>query len=139
MDVDAIVAALGISQMQVVSGKSHTWRATVQFDWLFIHSYASYLVWLSDVDPLNSYRIHVQGEGRKSLVNGSGIVHLQALGMNTRLMWQAETQLAANLSLVGKPLVQQTIKVLSHTFFTRLEAQITQSQVQLRHAPQNLV
>lgn len=66
MDIDAIAAALGIPQIHRVMGRNHTWRATVQFDWLFIHSHASYLIWLSDIDAPNRYCINVQGEGHRS-------------------------------------------------------------------------
>lgn len=129
MDIEAISAALGVHQIAPVAGQARTWRATIRFQWLFLNNISSYLVQMSDVDAPHSYRLTVRGEGRHSLLSGSGLIALSALSdERTRLTWHAESDLAASLQLIAPPLIKQTVSALSRNFFSRLAAQIQQQR-----------
>jgi carbon monoxide dehydrogenase subunit G len=129
MDIEAISAALGVHQIVPVAGRARAWRATVRFQWLFLNNTSSYLVQMSEVDAPHSYRLTVHGEGRHSLLSGSGLIVLSALDVErTRLTWHAESSFAASLQLIAPPLIKQTVSALSHSFFSRLAAQIQQYQ-----------
>jgi carbon monoxide dehydrogenase subunit G len=132
MDIEAISAALGVHRIVPVAGQARTWRATIRFRWLFLNNTSSYLVQMSEVDAPHSYRLTVRGEGASSLLSGSGLIALSALDPErTRLVWRAESSLAASLQLIAPPLIQQMVSALSHNFFSRLVAQIQQKRVAL--------
>ncbi len=126
MDIEGIAAALGVHRIVPLAGRAQLWRATIRFKWLLINSTASYLVQMSEVNAPHSYRLTVSGEGRQSLVSGTGVIRLNALSnTHTRLDWHAESAFAPALQRVAQPLIKQTVSTLSRTFFSRLAAYIS--------------
>jgi carbon monoxide dehydrogenase subunit G len=124
MDIRAIGASIGMNTIQPVAGRSGLWRATLSFKWLFINSKASYLIQMSDVHHQHSYRLTVTGEGRQSLVNGTGLIRVRADGKRTILTWEADAKLAEVFRFVAQPVIRQAVSAISHTFFNRLAGQL---------------
>lgn len=86
---------------------------------------------MSEVDAPHSYRLSVRGEGRHSLLSGSGVIRLSALADGrTQLHWRAEGVFAGALRLIAPLLVQQTVSALSYAFFSRLEAHVSARHAQ---------
>ncbi|MFQ3535957.1 MAG: SRPBCC domain-containing protein [Aggregatilineales bacterium] len=130
MDIEAIRMALGVHQL-VPTGQARTWRAAVRFNLLFLNNTSSYLVQMSEVDAPHSYRLNVRGEGRNSLLSGSGVIRLCPLeDERTQLSWRAEGAFAGALRLIAPSIVQQAVSALSHSFFSRLAAHIRTSEAQ---------
>jgi carbon monoxide dehydrogenase subunit G len=124
MDIEAIRAALGVHQL-VPTNQARAWRATIRFNLLFLNNTSSYLVQMSEVNAPHSYRLSVRGEGRHSLLSGSGVIRLSALeDGRTQLHWHAEGAFVGALRLIAPPLIQQTVRALSHSFFSRLAAHL---------------
>lgn len=131
LDIEAIAAALGVHRIVPLAGRARLWRATIGFKWLFINNTSSYLVQMSEVNAPHSYRLTVSGEGRQSLVSGTGVIRLSALSSTqTRLDWQAESAFAPTLQMVAQPLIKQMVSTLSRTFFSRLAAYVAAQQNQ---------
>lgn len=125
MDIEAIAAALGVHRIVPLGNQGRLWRATIRFRWLLINSTSNYLVQMSEVNAPHSYRLTVSGEGRQSLVSGTGVIRLSALSnTQTRLDWHAESAFAPILQTVTQSLIKQTVGALSRTFFSRLAAHI---------------
>ncbi len=126
MDIEGISAALGVHRIVPLGNRGCSWRATIRFKWLLINNTSSYLVQMSEVNAPHSYRLTVSGEGRQSLVSGTGVIRLSALSnTQTRLDWHAESAFAPILQRVAQSLIQQTVSKLSRTFFSRLAAHIS--------------
>lgn len=121
-DIEAIKAASGVHQLQPTD-QARTWRATINFTLLFLSNTSHYLVQMSEVNAPHSYRLSVRGEGRQSLLSGSGVIRLSALeGERTQLHWRAEGSFTGGLGAIAPALLQQTVSGLSRAFFSRLAA-----------------
>lgn len=77
-------------------------------------------VQLTDIDPLNGYRISGQGDGGiAGFAKGGAIVSLAATDGGTLLTYNVEAQFGGKLAQLGQRLVNGTAKKLADQFFVK--------------------
>lgn len=126
-DPDAIARALpGVETLEPIEGEENAFRARAKLQVAAIGgSYAGELR-LSELQPPQSYRMTVQGEGQNSRIQGEVGVRLSETANGARLEWQAEAQVSGLLARVGQRLIKATANMMSKRFFAALGEEIVQ-------------
>lgn len=87
---------------------------------------------LSDLRPLQGYRMKVTGQGTAGFVNGEGNLRLEANGDGTLLRYDGEVQVGGRIASVGQRLLDSTAKSIIRQGFKALDEQL---QARLAPAP----
>lgn len=84
-------------------------------------------VTLNDIDPPNSYRMELSGQGRPGFVQGSGALRLEG-DEPTTLHYDGEAQLSGRIASVGQRLIDSTARSLTRQGLQSLEKMIAARQ-----------
>lgn len=87
---------------------------------------------LSNIKPLESYHMKVNGTGPAGFVNGAGSLALDENGDGTLLRYEGEVQVGGRIAGVGQRLIDSTAKSIIKQGFKMLDEQI---QGRLNPAP----
>ncbi len=79
---------------------------------------------LADIQPLQSYRMKVSGQGAPGFVNGEGTLHLEETSEGTLLRYLGDVQIGGKIAGVSQRLVESTAKSLTRQGLQALERQI---------------
>jgi hypothetical protein len=85
---------------------------------------------LSDIQPVESYRMKVNGSGPAGFVNGEGSLLLSEQEQGTLLSYEGEVQVGGKIAGVGQRLIDSTAKSIIKQGFKVLD-----EQIQYRLAP----
>jgi uncharacterized protein len=81
---------------------------------------------LSDLQPPESYRLHLQGKSAAGFVDGSGTLQLQApTADTTTLRYDIDTQVGGRIASVGQRLLDSSARVVARQALEGLAQQIT--------------
>lgn len=89
---------------------------------------------LTDILPLQSYRLKVSGQGAPGFVNGEGVLQLEESGAGALLRYSGDVQIGGKIAGVSQRLVESTAKSL-----TRQGLEALERQIQVRLAPTPIV
>lgn len=79
---------------------------------------------LSDLVPLESYRLKMQGRGAPGFVEGAGVVRLEDAETGTLLSYDVEVQVGGKIAGVGQRLLEMVSRTLTKQALERLERAI---------------
>jgi len=83
---------------------------------------------LSDIRPLEGYRLKITGRGAPGFVNGEGEMHLEEQDGKTIMHYGGDAQLGGRIANVGQRLLDSTARSLTRQALEALEAQINARQ-----------
>lgn len=83
---------------------------------------------LSDVQPLEGYRIQLKGQGAPGFVSGDGTIRLEDGPGGTVLHYEVDAQVGGRIAGVGQRLLDSSAKVIARQAVEGLERQITARQ-----------
>jgi uncharacterized protein len=75
---------------------------------------------ITDRQAPESYRLHVEGQGKPGFVKGSGSVHLHEQGAQTRLAYSGDLEVGGLIARVGMRLLGSLSQRMTHQFFEGL-------------------
>jgi uncharacterized protein len=78
---------------------------------------------IADRQPPNSYRLHVEGQGKLGFVRGSGLLSLSPDATGTRIAYDGEVQVGGLIASVGERMLDVTTKMMISRFFNNLAKQ----------------
>jgi uncharacterized protein len=81
-------------------------------------------VTLYDLNPHDSYRLKLKGQGPAGFVDGDGLLTLTEDGGKTVLAYDIDAKVGGRIASVGQRLVESSAKVVSRQALEGLEAQI---------------
>jgi len=85
-------------------------------------------VTLSDIAPLEGYRISGTGDGGiAGFAKGAASVRLTDNGENTLLSYEVETQIGGKMAQLGQRLIDGVAKTLADQFFERFSEAVKQA------------
>ncbi len=87
---------------------------------------------LSDIQPLEGYRLHVEGKGPQGFVTGEGELRLEDQDGRTVLHYSGEAQVGGRIAAVGQRLIESTARSI-----VRQGLEALNRQVQARVAAQS--
>jgi uncharacterized protein len=79
---------------------------------------------LADVNPLTSYRLIVEGQGRAGFVKGSSVIALRAVGATTAVDVSGAVHTGGPIARVGQRLIGSVAKMMSDRFFACLQSKL---------------
>ena len=79
---------------------------------------------LSEIEPPESYRLQMSGQGPHGFVNGSGSIRLEDEQGGTRLFYDVDAQVGGRIAGVGQRLLDSSAKALTRQALEGLEKQI---------------
>ena len=77
-----------------------------------------------DQNPMVSYGLNVEGQGRPGFVKGSGAITLTAAGSSTELTVVGTAQAGGSIARVGQRIIRAAARFMMDRFFKRLKARI---------------
>lgn len=89
---------------------------------------------LTDINPIDSYRMKVSGQGAPGFVNGEGNVHLEENGDETLMRYTGDVQVGGKIAGVGQRLIDSTAKSIIRQGLAALDTQI-QARVEQAATP----
>ncbi len=109
-DPDVLASALpGTKQITMVSENEYEAEMKIQVG--PIVGLFSGRISISDVIPINSYTLTVEGKGKAGFLNGTGQIQLIDQGEGKTLMeYQGDVQIGGKLASVGQRLIEVTSK-----------------------------
>jgi len=78
---------------------------------------------IADQNPPESYRLHIEGQGKLGFVRGSGLLSLSADATGTRISYEGEVQVGGLIACVGERMLDVTTKMMIGRFFNNLAQQ----------------
>ncbi|MGH2538301.1 MAG: SRPBCC family protein [Candidatus Promineifilaceae bacterium] len=90
----------------------HDYRATLKIKVGPVQGVFAGTVALSDIRPLEGYRIQVEGKGAPGFVNGQGDLFLDGVSGETRLNYSGDVQVGGRLASVGQRLMESSAQAL---------------------------
>ena len=84
---------------------------------------------IDNLQPPESYEIHVDGKGTNGFLKGSGGIVLREDGANTLLEYSGEAQIGGTIASVGQRLIDGAAKTLINQSLKALSAQIEARRV----------
>ena len=79
---------------------------------------------LSDIQPPNSYRLELEGQGRPGYVKGAGNLRLESSGDGkTTLSYTGEAQLSGRIASVGQRLMDSSARSITRQGLESLDKQ----------------
>jgi carbon monoxide dehydrogenase subunit G len=128
MDANAIAKAIpGVQEMIPLQDEALAWKAVAKIGVASVSgTYIGYIR-MSEVDPLNHYRLTVNGEGQQSIINGTALLTLEndPERQGILLTWNAEANIAGRLAGVAQRVVKAAAGLLSRQFFNALAKQLS--------------
>ncbi|MCE7986043.1 MAG: carbon monoxide dehydrogenase [Caldilinea sp. CFX5] len=79
---------------------------------------------LGDINPPDSYRMKVSGQGAPGFVNGAGNVRLEGNGAETIMHYTGDVQVGGKIAGVGQRLIDSTAKSIIRQGLAALDVQI---------------
>jgi uncharacterized protein len=80
---------------------------------------------LADINPLTSYRLIVEGQGRPGFVKGSSVIGLRAVGATTAVDVSGAVHTGGPIARVGQRLIGGVAKMMLDRFFACLQSKVT--------------
>ena len=81
-------------------------------------------VQILDKDPINSYRMTVEGSGAPGFVKGEATITLEDKGDKTDVLYSGEAQIGGLVASIGQRMMGGVAKLLVGQFFKALEKKI---------------
>ena len=78
---------------------------------------------IADRNPPDSYRLHIEGQGKLGFVRGSGLLSLSPDATGTRITYEGEVQVGGLIASVGERMLDVTTKMMIGRFFSNLAQQ----------------
>jgi len=78
---------------------------------------------IADRNPPDSYRLHIEGQGKLGFVRGSGLLSLSPDATGTRITYEGEVQVGGLIASVGERMLDVTTKMMIGRFFNNLAQQ----------------
>jgi carbon monoxide dehydrogenase subunit G len=78
---------------------------------------------IADRNPPNSYRLHIEGQGKLGFVRGSGLLSFSPDATGTRITYEGEVQVGGLIASVGERMLDVTTKMMIGHFFNNLAQQ----------------
>ena len=78
---------------------------------------------LSDLTPLDHYRMDVDGKGKTGFVKGGGTIDLVEGNGVTTLTYQGDVAVGGTIASVGQRMIPGAARLMVSQFFTALEAE----------------
>jgi carbon monoxide dehydrogenase subunit G len=75
---------------------------------------------IADKNPISSYRLIVEGQGKLGFVRGEGVLSLMGDAASTRVSFTGEVQVSGLIASVGERMLDMTTKMMIKKFFTAL-------------------
>ena len=75
---------------------------------------------LTDSEPPERFRMHVDGNGKIGFMKGDGVIALAPAEKGTEIRYEGEVQLGGTIAAVGQRLVDTTSKMILKRFFDKL-------------------
>jgi carbon monoxide dehydrogenase subunit G len=75
---------------------------------------------ISNKNPPESYRLHVEGQGRLGFIRGSGLLTLSPDGPGTRVAYEGDVQISGLIASVGERMLDVTTRMMIGRFFSKL-------------------
>lgn len=104
-------------------GPDH-YRADITVGVASIKGRYSGTVAISEKEPLDSYRMTVNGGGPPGIIDASGLVALADDGTGTRLSFEGEVKATGPLASLGSRLIGAVAKMLIDQFMTCVSARL---------------
>jgi uncharacterized protein len=82
------------------------------------------VVTLTDIVPLQSYRLTVEGQGRPGFVKGSASITLRAEAIGTLVDVAGEVETGGPIARVGQRLISGVAKMMQDRFFSCLRGRL---------------
>ncbi|MDQ7064996.1 MAG: carbon monoxide dehydrogenase subunit G, partial [candidate division KSB1 bacterium] len=79
---------------------------------------------LQDQKPYESYRLHIEGEGKGGFVRGDAAIRLVPENHQTRLIYEGEGNVGGMMARIGQRLVEAAAKMLIQRGFDALRKKI---------------
>lgn len=79
---------------------------------------------LSDLNPPESYHLHLSGKGAPGFVDGQGELRLADEGGQTRLHYEVDAKVGGRIASVGQRLLDSTTRVITRQALEGLDQQI---------------
>ncbi|MDX1501453.1 MAG: carbon monoxide dehydrogenase subunit G [Thermoanaerobaculia bacterium] len=79
---------------------------------------------LSEIQPPESYRLQMSGQGPHGFVNGDGAIRLEGDGGGTLLRYDVDAQVGGRIAGVGQRLLDSSAKALTRQALEGLEKQV---------------
>ncbi len=89
---------------------------------------------LSDIQPLEGYRLHVEGKGPQGFVTGEGELRLEDQDGRTVLHYSGEAQVGGRIAAVGQRLIESTARSIVRQGLEALNRQV-QARVAAQSTP----
>ena len=75
---------------------------------------------LSDKNPLESYKLAVEGSGGPGFIRGETVITLTDSGSGTKVSYTADLQVGGLIASVGQRMLGGVSKMMADKFFTRM-------------------
>lgn len=75
---------------------------------------------LAELDPPNSYRMIVNGQGKIGFVIGEGKILLSQNGTGTLVTYDGDVQIGGTIAAIGQRLIDTTSKMMIKKFFEQV-------------------
>ena len=129
MNPDAIAKALpGVEKLVPIEGETMAWRAAAKIGVASVSGTYAGIVRMSEIEPMNQYRLTVSGEGQQSIINGTALLKLQydPEKKQTLLSWDADANISGKLASIGQRVVGAAATMMSKQFFKGVAKQLPQ-------------
>ena len=81
---------------------------------------------IADQNPPQSYRLHIEGQGKLGFVRGTGLLSLSSQPPGTHVTYEGEVQISGLIASVGERMLDMTTKMMINRFFNNLAQQSQQ-------------
>ncbi len=79
---------------------------------------------IADKQPLQHYRLSLDGRGRQGFIRGSGTIDLEEKEGQTLLKYAGDIQVGGLLASVGQRMLDGVARMMMGQFFTAMEAEV---------------
>lgn len=104
-----------------------TYRATLKLGVAAVKGTYSGSVQLLDKTPPTGYRMRIDGSGTPGFVKGEATVGLEAQDEETRLTYEADTQVGGLIANVGQRMIGGVAKLVVNQALKKLQEELTRA------------
>jgi carbon monoxide dehydrogenase subunit G len=123
MDPDSIAKVLPGCQ-SLEETRPDTFEGTLEIGIAAVKGVYSGSVQLLDKEPPRSYRMIIDGNGKRGFVKGEALVSLEAQDDDTVLTYDADTQVGGLIANVGQRMLSGAAKMIINQSLKRLDKEL---------------
>ncbi len=81
---------------------------------------------IAEENPVDSFRLLVEGKGKIGFMKGEGLISLLPLDGSTAVHYEGDVTVGGTIAAVGQRLIDTTARMLIKRFFAKLSAEAAQ-------------